>query len=45
MKKERAKKLRSIVYILLDLILPSTLYFNCMKYIQYNKIDSYSLGS
>lgn len=45
MKKERAKKLRSVVYILLDLILPSTLYFNCMKYIQYNnKVHSYSLA-
>ena len=44
-KRERAKKRRLIAYVLFGLILPSTPPFNCVKYIQYNKIESYSFGS
>lgn len=45
-EKERANKLRGVVYALAGLILPSTRPFTCVKYIgNNNKVESYSLGS
>lgn len=45
-EREGAKKMHLIVSILLGLTLPSTLPFNCVKYIPHsNKVQSWPLDS